>query len=39
MPLERPVRALDDDRDIYSVSRLASEVRAVLDGSFPVLWV
>ena len=26
-------------RDIYSVSRLASEVRAVLDGSFPSLWV
>ncbi|RKT43332.1 exodeoxyribonuclease VII large subunit [Thiocapsa rosea] len=39
MPLERPVRALDDYRDIYSVARLASEVRAVLDGSFPVLWV
>jgi exodeoxyribonuclease VII large subunit len=39
MPLERPARAFDDDRDIYSVARLASEVRAVLDGSFPLLWV
>ncbi|UHD18103.1 exodeoxyribonuclease VII large subunit [Thiocapsa bogorovii] len=39
MPLQRPARAFDDDRDIYSVARLASEVRAVLDGSFPVLWV
>lgn len=26
-------------RDIYSVSRLNSEVRAVLDSSFPILWV
>lgn len=26
-------------RDIYSVSRLNSEVRAVLDISFPLLWV
>ena len=30
---------LDFGRDIYSVSRLNSEVRAVLDGSFPLLWV
>ena len=30
---------LDFERDIYSVSRLNSEVRAVLDGSFPLLWV
>jgi exodeoxyribonuclease VII large subunit len=30
---------LDFSRDIYSVARLASEVRAVLDGSFPLLWV
>ena len=34
---EKP--ALDFGRDIYSVSRLNSEVRAVLDGSFPMLWV
>ncbi len=27
------------NRDIYSVSRLNSEVRAVLEGSFPLLWV
>ncbi|MCW8848051.1 MAG: exodeoxyribonuclease VII large subunit, partial [Sedimenticola sp.] len=26
-------------RDIYSVSRLNSEVRSVLEGSFPLLWV
>jgi len=35
--LEQP--ALDFGRDIYTVSRLNSEVRAVLDGSFPLLWV
>ncbi|MET0106556.1 MAG: exodeoxyribonuclease VII large subunit [Sedimenticola sp.] len=27
------------ERDIYTVSRLNSEVRAVLEGSFPLLWV
>jgi exodeoxyribonuclease VII large subunit len=26
-------------RDVYSVSRLAAEARAVLEGSFPLLWV
>jgi exodeoxyribonuclease VII large subunit len=26
-------------RDVYSVSRLNSELRAVLEGSFPLLWV
>jgi len=31
--------ALDFTRDIYSVARLTSEVRAVLDGSFPSIWV
>lgn len=31
--------ALDFSRDIYSVSRLNREVRAVLEGSFPLLWV
>jgi exodeoxyribonuclease VII large subunit len=30
---------LDFGRDIYSISRLNSEVRAVLDGSFPLVWV
>lgn len=30
---------LNFQRDIYSVSRLNSEVRAVLEGSFPLLWV
>lgn len=29
----------DLSRDVYSVSRLASEARAVLEGSFPLLWV
>lgn len=27
------------ERDIHSVSRLNTEVRAVLEGSFPLLWV
>ncbi len=27
------------DRDIYTVSRLNSELRAVVDGSFPLVWV
>jgi len=30
---------IDFSRDIWTVSRLNSEVRAVLDGSFPLLWV
>lgn len=29
----------DNNRDIYSISRLNSEVRSVLDNSFPLLWV
>ena len=39
MPLTATARVLEDDRDVYTVARLASEVRAVLDGSFPMLWV
>jgi exodeoxyribonuclease VII large subunit len=34
-----PPAQLNFARDIYSVSRLNAEVRAVLDGSFPLLWV
>lgn len=30
---------LNFQREIYTVSRLNSEVRAVLEGSFPLLWV
>jgi exodeoxyribonuclease VII large subunit len=30
---------LDFSRDIWTVSRLTREVRAVLEGSFPLLWV
>jgi exodeoxyribonuclease VII large subunit len=30
---------LDFSRDIWTISRLAREVRAVLEGSFPLLWV
>ncbi len=30
---------LDFSRDVWTVSRLAREVRAVLEGSFPLLWV
>lgn len=33
------MNTLDLSRDIYSVSRLNREVRAVLEGSFPLLWV
>ncbi len=38
---QRGVRetATDYGREIYSVSRLNSETRAVLEGSFPLLWV
>ncbi|MCF8004365.1 MAG: exodeoxyribonuclease VII large subunit [Chromatiaceae bacterium] len=36
-PLAPPI--IDFTRDIYSVSRLNAEVRAVLDSSFPLLWV
>lgn len=32
-------RNLAFDRDIYSVARLASEVRYTLEGSFPLIWV
>ena len=28
-----------ETRDIYSVSRLNAEARAVLEGSFPLLWI
>lgn len=31
--------SLDFSRDIYTVSRLNREARAVLEGSFPLLWV
>lgn len=34
-----PLPASQSSRDILSISRLNSEVRAVLDGSFPLLWV
>jgi exodeoxyribonuclease VII large subunit len=37
--LDPALGALDFSRDIYSVSRLNREVRAVLEGSFPLLWV
>lgn len=39
MPASVSAAVLDFSRDIYSVSRLNTEVRAVLDGSFPLLWV
>jgi len=34
-----PLFSSEPRRDIYSISRLNSEVKAVLDGSFPLLWV
>lgn len=39
--MSRSVREASPDygREIYSVSRLNSETRAVLEGSFPLLWI
>ncbi len=34
-----PLLSHQPSRDIYNISRLNSEVKAVLDGSFPLLWV
>jgi exodeoxyribonuclease VII large subunit len=36
---EQAPLTLDFSRDIFTVSRLNREVRAVLEGSFPLLWV
>lgn len=33
------ISSTNTSRDIYSVSRLNAEIRAVLEGSFPLLWV
>ena len=37
MPIQST--SVTPQRDIYSVSRLNREVRALLEGSFPLLWV
>ena len=34
-----PLFSNEPRREIYNISRLNSEVKAVLDGSFPLLWV
>ncbi|RTZ79018.1 MAG: exodeoxyribonuclease VII large subunit, partial [Gammaproteobacteria bacterium] len=34
-----PVTDTSTTRDIYSVSRLNSEIRRVLETSFPLVWV
>ena len=34
-----PTKAEPPVRDVYSVTRLNREVRAVLEGSFPLIWV
>lgn len=39
MPLPPSSPLIDFSREIYTVSRLNAEVRAVLDASFPLLWV
>lgn len=39
MSIPAAPHSADFTRDIYSVSRLNAEVRSVLDGSFPLLWV
>ncbi|MET0029179.1 MAG: exodeoxyribonuclease VII large subunit [Candidatus Thiodiazotropha sp.] len=36
-PFDTPAPSID--RDIYSVSRLVRETRAVLEASFPLIWV
>ncbi len=36
---EAEALSLESERDVYSVSRLNREVRTVLEGSFPLLWV
>ncbi|MGA7978943.1 MAG: exodeoxyribonuclease VII large subunit [Chromatiaceae bacterium] len=39
MPLDPLQIRLDFSRDVFTVSRLNREARAVLEGSFPLLWV
>jgi len=39
MPSNSTRSPLDFSRDIYSISRLNREARAVLEGGFPLLWV
>ncbi len=39
MQFYEPERVPSETRDVFTVSRLAAEVRAVLEGSFPLLWV
>jgi exodeoxyribonuclease VII large subunit len=39
MPAKTPFPDIDLSRDIFTVSRLNREARAVLEGSFPLLWV
>jgi exodeoxyribonuclease VII large subunit len=34
-----PAQALDFERDIWTVSRLNAEARAILEGALPMLWV
>ncbi len=42
IPFDVTLRPMEDTlpkRDIYSVSRLNAEIRSVLEGSFPLVWV
>jgi exodeoxyribonuclease VII large subunit len=39
MPHEFETESLSTSRDIYTVSRLNREVRTVLEGSFPLIWL
>ena len=39
MPSEFESDILETQRDIYTVSRLNREVRTVLEGSFPLIWL
>ncbi|MGH7450592.1 MAG: exodeoxyribonuclease VII large subunit, partial [bacterium] len=33
------IPSIQPARDIYTVTRLNREARAILEGSFPILWV
>ena len=39
MPAMSSTDPATPQREVYSVSRLNREARAVLEGSFPLLWV
>ena len=38
-PSGATIPGLASERDIYSISRLNREAKALLEGSFPLLWI